>query len=200
MSQDSAEYQNHDSESSPSFAVNQKYSDSYLQDRYNPEEYQQEQIINDAITTAFTSFIKAYPEYSYLRSVDINRIKVGDVVNILNYDKPANIKRFKPKSNTVICVLNGEEIEVPVSDLRTVDAFLTRLKAVDIQLLYTYIRSKVSKEIFGDIEYFSIFSEYFRINETTLYQALPVDIKQILLTELNERTGVFKSKGVRPLY
>ena len=90
--------------------------------------------------------------------------------------------------------VNNQTVTVHKSGLKPVDEYINKLKISDICLLYTFIREGIDKQLYNDVEYFFVFSEYFKINEKTLYGALPMDIQAELLDELNSRMPVFKDE------
>ncbi len=180
--------------SQPNFSVNSEYSSLYLENNYKPERYNRLNRILDGITASFDEFLDSHEKYAYLRSIDIDKVGKHDRVFVTEMQCTGIIMSINGETFTVN--VNGETISIGKKGIKPVDEYINKLKIPDICLLYTFIRERIDKVFFSEIEYFHVFSEYFKINEKTLYSALPMDIQGILLDELNKSIGVFKKKKV----
>ena len=177
------------------YSINNQYS-SHYDNNYEPERYREMSEIHLGIESGFCDFLEVHEEYSYLRSIDVNKATIGDQISC------------SKGTGTIVKIIDGlynvqipgtiEIVELYKEELKPVDEFINRLKIADIFSLYTHIRKSIDMQLYGEIEYFFVFSEYFKINEKTLYNALSVDIQTILMAELNKRTGIFKKKDVEP--
>lgn len=178
----------------PSFTVDSEYSKNYLGDTYEPEYYNRLKSILGNIVESFDEFLNTHDEYSYLRSIDIDKVGVNDRVFVTDVCCTGIIMQTSIDNFNFIVNINGQMVTVEKSGIKPVDEYINKLKIPDICLLYTFIREKVDKQLFTEIEYFHVFTEYFKINEKTLYNALPRNIRGILLNALNERIGCFKKE------
>lgn len=174
----------------PNFEIDTEYSNAYLGSNYEPERYQRLESILNGITISFDEFLNTHEKYAYLRSIDMDKVGVNDRVFVSDMQCTGLIMSYE--NGIYIVNVNGELIEVTSSGVKPVDEYINKLKIPDICLLYTFIRERVDQKMFSEIEYFHVFSEYFKINEKTLYNALPMDVQGILLNELNKNVGVFK--------
>lgn len=180
----------------PKYNAEAEYGENYLQSTQDPERYNEMVALHDGVKLGFDDFLdKNREEYGYLRSIDVGLAIKGDEICVAGYSKPGIIKSIK--GQMYVITMEGEDIETEFKDIRPVDEYINRLKAVDTCNLYTHIRGMVDIESQSEIDYFFVFSEFFKINEKTLYYALPVEIQGKLMQELNERTGAFAKKGIR---
>lgn len=204
-----------------------KYESAYMSDTYNSEEYNSLKSLTEGIPVALDKFLECNPEYDDVRKVDINKIKVGDVVTVSmthhydpiydpdEYDGSSLVQKYQSK----VISIGDNEITVSLDEfvydkkchtprifpivecsvnknLVTQDTnCIFRLKQQDIALLYMGIKSKMPSGISGDIEYFYVFTEYFKINEKICYSSLSAADKFRLNDELEERTGIPSSRG-----
>lgn len=177
------------------FEIEAGYSNTYLSSNYEPERYQRLENILNGITIIFDEFLDTHEKYAYLRSIDMDKVGINDRVFVTDMLCTGII--MSCDNGIYIINVNGEVVETTKAGVKPVDEYINKLKIPDIRLLYTFIRDKIDQKIFSEIEYFYVFSEYFKINEKTLYGSLPMDVKGILLGELDENIGVFEGeKGV----
>lgn len=262
--------ENSSSGGNPMFTPDQGYSDEFILDSSNPEAYRANIDIIQNIEKGFNDFIainhflcecknmwsskeikkichcgktaKHY-NYSYLRVIDVNKLKIGDWVTIRS-KPPIDDPDFKKSEDryfeglimgeinsemvirggnatyhdnqtatvvygskvmnidllnwedSYIVSINGEFNLAKKTDIRPVDSMISKLKIVDISLMYVFIRNQIFKGLFDDILYFSIFSDYFKINEKTLYNAIPQDIQRKLFNDLNSKTNMVAKKRI----
>jgi len=283
------------------FAVDQEYQNDYLQDKYEPEQYRVLNTILTQVREGFDKFLLTYSDYSYLRSIDVDKVTIGDKIGMIDRSGSGRIlntdvKIFKVsfgnetieadessiKSTTLIAIedcriedvkipkgdytikrdklgyiladgkiqirlsiqqfnkaektlvnrknvgdqvkvvnqkgtgkindvdvgvykidFNGDIVTAKRTQIKPIDEYINKLKITDISLLYTFIRSNMKDNLFGEIEYFYIFSEYFKINEKTLYSSLPIKIQSTLLSALKNKLGpgIFKKNGnAKPMW
>lgn len=74
-----------------------------------------------------------------------------------------------------------------------------RLKKNDINDVYNYVHDELIKK-YGQIEIFSELSDYFNINPTKFYSSLSNTFKESLIQELDNRTGILKSRNIHKLF
>jgi hypothetical protein len=74
-----------------------------------------------------------------------------------------------------------------------------RLKKNDINDVYNYIHGELIAK-YGQIEIFSELSDYFNINPTKFYSSLSNVFKESLILELDQRTGILKSRNIHKLF
>lgn len=177
----------------PSFSVESEYSSLYLENNYEPERYNRLNNILKDITISFDKFLDTHEKYAYLRSIDVDKVGKNDRVYLTDMQCTGIIMQID--GETIVVNVNGQPVSVTKTGIKPVDEYINKLKIPDISLLYTFIRERVDKKMFTEIEYFYVFSEYFKINEKTLYNALPMNIQASLVDELNKKVGIFKNQG-----
>lgn len=95
--------------------------------------------------------------------------------------------------STSVLVKNDKKIRIiEKSSLRPCDDLISKIDPTEIYGLYSQLEEFVSvtKSDYDCIEYFSYFSDYFKIDEKILYNLLPIELKNKLLTLLNRRVQV----------
>jgi hypothetical protein len=278
------------------YAVDTDYSHDHLNDVYEPEQYRILQNILVQVREAFDEFMIQYPEYSYLKSIDVDKANVGNQIGLINrsgtgeiistsarvfsvdfgnevvmadelsikptrilvnetrklgnffitkaeeYDIKKTVSGFvisnhkkeikityeqykeilpiiegkigkgdkvgvvnKKGAGTITDIsagfyrikMNDDIVTVKRSEIKPVDEYVNRLKAHDISNLYVFIRKNMKDNLFGEMEFFYIFSDYFKLNERTLYTSLPSKIQGDLLTLLRKKLGpsIFSKYG-----
>ena len=193
------------------YTAERGYSTNRLEDVYRPEDHYENQRMRVELVVAFDKLIDANPQYLYLRSIDITKVKAGDDIYVdidtSSYNvlpKPTNFVFCKILSRNkatyeVIDESTGKKYNADVSHLKSIDEYISRLKATDIAFIYVNIR-KYMTTINSEVDYFDVFSTYFRINEKILYNSLPEKVQNTLLVELDVKTGVFEKKDINPMW
>jgi len=174
--------------SSPKYSIHPTFSGAYYNDITRPEEYYTDITILKDIMDAFSKFTNENEKYSYLRIIDISKIRVGDKVSVLGLDEEYEILQIS--DDTIEINLNESPIEINKANIRLADNCLSKLKRTDISFMYTEINKKISNDHYSCIEFFNIFSDYFKINEKTLYSSLPPKAKLELLDSLQKRLNI----------
>lgn len=164
--------------------------------QYDAEEANLYGGIQEDLLESFDKFLNSHEEYSYLRSIDLNKIKVGDSIAMINQCGFVKLEYdFEDKKGNLLVSSDGVITAASRSCIKPLDEYINELRFVDISLLYTEVMKGMSNKHVDCIEYFYVFSEYFRINEKILYNSLPVEEKEQLLDSLNKRTGILKRKN-----
>lgn len=179
------------------YRANASYSASFMPESSNPEEYHFGVRMLEEIISLFILFIDEHDEYSHLRSIDISLIKPNDWVCSINHGAAIVIEII---GDIVLLSKNGEQIEEKKTDIRPMDEYISNLKFEDINKIYSFIRSKMEKISFTEIDFFSTFSEYFRIDAKMLYNALSVNIQASILTELDRKTNCLSKRNIYSLW
>lgn len=195
MSQD-AEFHH---EGKMSFDADSRYADKFHSDAYDPETYNYMKGMYAAIQNHLDSFIIEYPQFDSLRTMDVEKLRIGDNVAVSNASdkkiasvKACNIKSIDHGTYTLTC--GNTEIKVETRDLKVIDDPILRLKGTDISFMYTTFKKAINIE--SHVDFFYTFTEYFKMNEKQVYDALSPRVKNEVLEELNERTGCLKKKNV----
>lgn len=173
---------------SPKYSVHPTFSGAYHDDITKPEEYYTNTTILNDIIDAFSKFIKKHEEYGYLRIIDISNLIVGDNVSVYGLEGKHEI--IDMGENNIVISINDEPVEITRSDIRLIDDCLSKLKRSDISFIYTEISKIISNDHYSCIEFFNVFSEYFKINEKTLYSSLPHKSQLELMSSLKERMNI----------
>jgi hypothetical protein len=180
------------------FEIDNNYQDQYLDENYEPERYNIMKNLLSGITKSFDDFLDEHKKYHYLRSIDISKVGINDRIMIIEPCCTGIIINIS--EDTCIVQVNGSMMETSTTNIKPVDEYINKLKIADISLLYEYIRNKADSRTYDEIEYFFVFSEYFKINEKTLYNAMSTETQSILLNELNKRVGLFGKKKVEAMF
>ncbi len=193
------------------YSVERDYEKSKLSDIYDPEtSYEKKSMMND-LSIAFDKVLITHPSFGNLRSIDINKALPGDEIYYVEkpflkgqtkvYMEIKQLCRIISVEDDKYKLLNdkGEEIETTIADIKPVDEIINKLKSDEMRNLYVIVRKNMPK-IGSEMEYFDIFSSYFRIHEKVLYDSLPESIHNKLLTELNAKTNVFSKKNIIPMW
>lgn len=173
---------------SPKYSIHPTFSDAYYNDITKPEDYYTNTTILNDIIEAFSEFIKKYEQYSYLRIINISKIEVGDNISVFGLEGEHEIVEINDTSINI--KHNDAIITVNISNIRLIDDCLSKLKRTDISFIYTEINKIISNDHYSCIEFFNIFSEYFKINEKTLYSSLPPKAQLELMSSLSERLNI----------
>jgi hypothetical protein len=173
--------------SSLKYGMHPTYS-AYHTDIITPEDYYTNNTILNDIIDAFAKFIVDHQEYSYLRIIDIAKLEPGDEISVMGLDD--NHKILEINGSDIIIDHHGNSVEINVKDIRLLDDCLNKLKRTDISLMYTEISKIILNDHYSCIEFFNIFSEFFKINEKTLYSSLPYSTQMELMNSLKERLNI----------
>jgi len=197
------------------YSVENNYSSGMLEDIYNPEEHYNKIQMTESLSAAVDSMIEANPKYTYLRSIDVSKATNGDKIYLIKQADEPILRPTKKNENIevkVLCTIvdrvgedyflsddNDNSYIVKKSDIRPVDEYINKLKSSDISFIYVNVK-KFMSNINNEIEYFDIFSTYFRLHEKVLYCSLSFNEQQILLKELEKATGILGKKNIIPLW
>jgi len=174
--------------SSPKYSIHPTFSGAYYSDITKPEEYYTDITILNDIMSAFSKLISENTKYSYLRVIDISKIEIGDKISVLGLDDEYEI--LKIDESTIEIDFNESPLEINKANVRLIDSCLSKLKRTDISFIYTEISKIILNDHYSCIEFFNIFSEYFKINEKTLYNSLPHGLQLELLDNLQKRLNM----------
>ncbi len=193
----------------PKFSMHPTYRLAFCSDTSEPEQYFAQQNLLMLLISSLDSFIKTNQAYNYLRSIDINKFQNGDEIVVIDINKKRDIdnpvpvdqskklyiKSFDNKKYTVVDI-DGNEYIVDMLDVRPVDEFITKIKNEHIVSLYNFIYDDLKINDCTCIDFFFIFTEYFRIDDSKLYSNLPKKHQLNLLNFLDERIENIKHKEI----
>lgn len=174
--------------SSPKYSMHPTFSGAYYNDIAKPEDYYTNITILNDIMNAFSKFIEQHEKYGYLRIIDISKIKKGDKVSVVGLDDEYEI--LDMDGDTIIINHDGNPAHIEKQNIRLIDDCLSKLKRTDISFIYTEVNKITNNDHYSCIEFFSIFSEYFKINEKTLYSSLPRILQLELTDSLKKRLDI----------
>lgn len=176
------------------FDVSPQYNTRHLDSNYNPERYHMIVAMENSINNLISEFVELNPKFSHLREISLYSVKEGN--------------RIKNSENKIFEIIKriGDDFEVRdidniVSVLKFMDARplldgITRYTIDGISEFYSFIKDHLDSRFYNDIEYFDIFTEYFKLDAAEFYKILSTEIKTKLLTKLNETTFIFKKRNV----
>lgn len=211
---------NHYLEIEQKFSINGGYESSYMDDTYKSEEYNAIKTLTEEIPKALDIFLESNPEYDEVRKIDVNKLRQGDEISCIHkfFNLDTNKDTNKDYSALILSINypsleievisetdfddfnNGDIKEINVNQINPNNNIIFRLKQQDIALLYMGIKKLLPDGmISGNIEYFYVFTEYFKINEKSCYESLSAKDKFDLNEELEERTGIPSSRGIMSL-
>lgn len=173
------------------FDISPQYNNKHLDSNYNPERYRMISNMETCINDSIPEFVSSNPELSFLNDISMNTICVGSNVKDVN-DVPYKV--IKKNGDSVVIENSTGKKEINIYEIRPLIDVSSKLSIESISKLYMFIRERMDKMLFSDIDYFDIFTEYFRLNPAITYEALPVSIKTELLNKLNESSHIFKDK------
>lgn len=155
--------------------------------------------------------IKLIPEAEEKKSKKKKPVIIGEIIGENQYKFRISIhkKFFTEKYKTSWLWNEDDKMEendnhkyvwVGKHCIESMNNPIVRLKAHDISFLYNGIRKYFNDLPSGEMEFFDVFTDYFKINPKICYQSLPVNIRSELIKELQERTNILDKKGRVPLW
>lgn len=171
------------------YDVDSNYSSNYLKDVYESDEYHLIDQWYKKIREILDEFIEKFPEYDKLRLIDVEKLRKGDKVNMIREKQLGILVSYEPPIAKII--VEGKTIEVPTFNLEPAPSEnpIIKLKGYEIQEMYCEIKSLSNALKDEEIEYFHVFSEYFKINPKTIYNSLTAKHQMAIAKELEKRTG-----------
>lgn len=190
-------------EAAPSFDINQEYQDNYLKSNYESDEYHELKTMEEELDKIVTSEILALEAFASLRRMTIDDLPEGQDVKV-NNEKKAKIVKRVGKTNVFVARLNdGTEIEVNITNIEpTVDPIM-KLKKPQLKELYEKCYEALVKKNGGRLDivnFFYVFTEYFRVNERYLFACLEPKDHGLLMDEIKKRTDMVFNKGINPMF
>lgn len=174
------------------YDISPQYNTKHLDSNYNPERYRMISNMESCINDSISEFVLLNPELSFLNDISISTIGKGCTVKDVN---EIQYQVLDKKGDILVLKNQSGKRELNILDIRPIVDVSSKLTLENISKLYMFIRDKMDKMLFNDIDYFDIFTEYFRLNPATTYEALPINIKTELLNKLNESSHIFKDKN-----
>lgn len=181
---------NYSESGSVGFNIDSNYSNSYLRDTYESEDYLNQKKLVQAISEAFDTFVNDFPEYDRLRIIDVNKIRVGDRVQYSGQRGIPQVIEFINHQTVVLRSEEGDTVqEVPRCCIEPTDNPLVKLKGKDLKVIYCEIKRHCGDEYSESMVFFACFLDYFKVNSSLLWQVLPISEQTKLLEELDGKTG-----------
>lgn len=173
----------------PRFDVDSGYSSNYLKDIYESDDYFLIDEWYKKIRSILDDFIIKFPQYDRLRLIDVEKLKKGDKVNLIREKQPAILIDYSPPIVTV--EVDSQIIEVKSYNVEPAPSEnpIIKLKGHEIREMYCEMKNMTYTLKDDEIEYFYVFSEYFKINPKTIYNSLTSKHKMSISSELEKRTG-----------
>lgn len=173
-----------------SFSADPTYQDVYLQDIYNTEEFYFLKFMKDKFQEELKNLIRITSKYKYLKSYDISFLEEGDSVFYLKEKEPYMIQYIFSKDEIFICKKDNSAIKFcNLSEIRPYDKVITEFNKNHRIEVYEKLNKIINDKGSNHIEFFSIFCEYFKIEEKVLYNVIPKEYQDKLKKELRHRTN-----------
>lgn len=132
------------------------------------------------------AFIAANPSYYFIKNYDQKNLAFGDWVS-LNTRKGLFYYLCRVGNQVVV----GDKRNILVvnkTEIQNYDAFATVLKKEVITRIFTELLDKLSTEqSYTYVDYFTMFCDYFKLEEQFLYGVVGVEFKEKLLLELSNK-------------
>lgn len=182
----------------PKFNVDANYSSNYLGNIYESESYHHLSILNDDVRQALDKMVKEMPQYDKMRKMDVEKLKSGDMVQLIREKKVVELISYEPPHAKI--KVDEDVEEVPTYNIEPAENPVIKLKAFEIREIYEGIKKHCKSRSYEEMNFFYVFSEYFKINEKVLFNSLPTKIKVILANELDESSGSMKKRGIKQMW
>lgn len=185
-------------ENKMSYNAASDFSSSFHSDAYNPETYNYFKGITTSIQKYLDVFVEKNPQFDNLRTLDTSKLKPRDCIGY-------NGKQIGDFSCTgrifiIESIVNGEyhvqclglesRFVFKPGEIKILDEQILKLKSSDISFIYNEFKKGTNTE--SHVDFFYVFTEYFKINEKLLYESLSGRVKNEVLSELDGRTGCLK--------
>ncbi len=173
------------------YDISPQYNTKHLDSNYNPERYRMVSNMESCINDSISEFVILNPGLSFLNDISLSTICKGCNVKDVN---DVQYQVLDKKGDILVLKGAAGKKEMNIYDIRPIVDVAAKLNLESISKLYMFIRERMDKMLFNDIDYFDIFTEYFKLSPGTTYEALPINIKTELLNKLNEASHIFKEK------
>lgn len=171
-----------------SFAADQTYQEEYLKDIYDTEEFYFMKFMKERFQKELKEFIRKNRNYQFLKSYDISFLEEGDDIFYLKEKDPYVIQYIFNDEEIFICKKDNSSFKfADKTSIRPFDKVITKFDKEKRIKLYNYLNSVINDKNCNNVEYFSIFCEYFKLPEDKFYQELDDEIKSNLRKELSKR-------------
>lgn len=144
---------------------------------------------------ALNEFIHTNPSFYFLKNYNQKNLMFGDWIS-LNTRK--GLFYFLCSCGNKVCVGDKRNILlINRSEIQNYDAFASILKKETINRIFDDLLVKVdTHQSFTFVDYFTIFCDYFKLEEQSLYEIVSVGFKEKLLLELSnkaQRRGIHEN-------
>lgn len=171
-----------------SFAADQTYQEEYLKDIYDTEEFYFIKFMKERFQKELKEFIRKNRDYQFLKSYDISFLEEGDDIFYLKEKEPYIIQYIFNDEEIFICKKDNSSFKfADKTNIRPFDKVIIKFDKEKRIKLYNYLNSVINDKNCNNVEYFSIFCEYFKLPEDKFYQELDDEIKSNLKKELSKR-------------
>lgn len=182
-----------------SFKIDADYSSDYMRETQDPERHMSIKHMYKSLHDNFSVFIDKNEKFGFLRSIDLSLVRVGDKIGCVDNNIEGIIINMGDDS-TYEVDFNGTILKISSDIVKPLDVYVNKLKLEDICMLYESLRVMCTSGYFDEIDFFYVFSEYFKINDGKIWKSISPKTKSVLLEELNKRTNVLKNKKITSLW
>ncbi len=185
-----------------SFDINADYQSTYLKSNYESDDYHELKVMEENLNDVVINRILSLDNFASLRPLKAEDLKIDQEVKVFN-EKKARITKKINSDTFLVKFNNGDELEVKIDSIEPPVDPIMKLKKPQLEELYVLchdILFEKSGQIIDIVNFFYVFTEYFRVNERYLFACLEPKTQAFLLEEIKKRTGMKFSKGINPIF
>jgi len=164
------------------YEISPQYNTRGLDSNYDPIRYRIKVYLENLIHLRISD-IAQIDKYNYVYEIKIN---VGDEVVDVKSGKKGVVERIDEGPIYKILLHDDTIVKRLGSNISKINN--NKLKPNDISDVYMLIKSKCDEKMFDEVEYFSVFCDYFRINPKQVYDCLNIQMKAVLVSKLKDST------------
>lgn len=196
------EENNHRQDAPPSFDINSEYQSNYLQSNYESDVYYELKTMEEDLDKIIKEDVLPLDAFATLRPLTVQSITEGMEVKVFN-EKKAKIVKHLGNGKFIVRLNDTKELEVGLDSIEPAVDPIMKLKKPQLIELYETCYLKLTTKNKGRLDivnYFYVFTEYYRVNEKYLFSCLEPKSQAILLEEIKNRTNMKFSQGIKPLF
>jgi len=187
----------------PSFDINSEYQNNYLQSNYESDVYHELKTMEEDLDRIVKEEILKLDTFASLRPLMADNVVEGMEVKVFN-EKKAKITKILGAKMFNVRLNDGTELKVGIDSIETAVDPIIKLKKPQLVELYNLCYNKLLIKNNGRLDiinYFHVFTEYYRVNERYLFSCLEPKNQAVLLEEMKSRNPDMRfSKGINPLF
>jgi len=195
-------HESHRQDAPPSFDINSEYQSNYLKSNYESDEYHELKTMEEDLDKIVKEDILKLDAFATLKPLTSESIIDGMEVKVFN-EKKAKIVKHNGNNKFVVKLNDGTELEIGLESIEPAVDPIMKLKKPQLIELYETCYTKLTAKNNGRLDivnYFYVFTEYYRVNEKYLFSCLEPKSQAILLEEIKNRTNMKFSQGIKPLF